>query len=162
MRAGKHWATFTSSSELQNYQYFGLNVGVIRPLQGWGTRGLNYFSLVDQTFLQDLQGERTDRWEGDVQYCRLNMTDGSCRWSDWTGELYAKAANWRGRDDYDRDCRTLGMLLDLGEGTISLYQKGRRLGTLKDGLAGEYCWIAGPGVWGDQGVSIRRGFGSTL
>ncbi|EJK69480.1 hypothetical protein THAOC_09257, partial [Thalassiosira oceanica] len=33
-----------------------------------------------------------------------------------------------------------GMLLDLGNGTLSVYQNGQRLGTLKDGLAGEYCW----------------------
>ena len=48
------------------------------------------------------------------------------------------------------------MLLDLGEGTLSVYQNGRRVGTLKDGLAGEYCWIAG--FWGGGDVSIQRGY----
>ena len=48
------------------------------------------------------------------------------------------------------------MLLDLGEGTLSVYQNGRRVGTLKDGLAGEYCWIAGFECGGD--VSIQRGY----
>ena len=48
------------------------------------------------------------------------------------------------------------MLLDLGEGTLSVYQNGRRVGTLKDGLAGEYCWIAGLGSSGN--LSIQRGY----
>ena len=42
MRAGKHWSTFTSSSSFQNFQ----RVGVIRPLPGWETKGLNDFSPV--------------------------------------------------------------------------------------------------------------------
>ena len=37
---------------------------------------------------------------------------------------------------------TLGMLIDLDSGTLSVYQNGRSLGTLKDGLAGVYWWIA--------------------
>ena len=53
----------------------------------------------------------------------------------------------------------LGMLLDLDEGTLSVYQNGRRVGTLKDGLAGEYCWCAGFFCSGD--VSIQRGYDST-
>ncbi|EJK68350.1 hypothetical protein THAOC_10477 [Thalassiosira oceanica] len=128
MRAGKHWATFTSSSSFEDFQ----TVGVIRPLPGWEKRGLEWFSPVyHNKFHQDLQRERTNRWEGDY-------------------------ANWEGRDDFDRDCTTLGMLLDLGNGTLSVYQSGRRLGTLNDGLAGEYCWIAG--FLGGGDFSIQRGY----
>ena len=66
-------------------------------------------------------------------------------------------SKWEGRNRYDRDCRVLGMLLDLDNGTLSLYQYGQRLSTLKDGLAGEYCWIAGFG--GDEcDLSIQRGY----
>ena len=83
------------------------------------------------------------------------MTDGFYYWYDWTGG-YEKAVNWEGRGDYDGECNTLGMLLDLGEGTLSVYQNGRRLGTLKDGLAGEYCWIAG--FFGSGDVTIQRGY----
>ncbi|EJK54746.1 hypothetical protein THAOC_25601 [Thalassiosira oceanica] len=56
----------------------------------------------------------------------------------------------------DEDCTTLGMLLDLDDGTLSVYQNGRRLGALKDELAGEYCWTAG--FCGEGDVSIRRGY----
>ena len=153
MRAGKHWATFTSSSTFDSSQ----TVGVVRPLPGWENRGLVRFSPVYDEFYQDLLQGRTDRWEGDVHYCWLNIKYGSCVWSDWTGEN--KTSDWEGRDDYDTDCTTLGMMLDLDEGTLSLYQNGRRLGTLKSGLRGEYCWTAGLGHKGD--LSIRRGFEAT-
>ena len=150
MRAGKHWATFTSSSGFKPWQ----TEGVIRPLPGWETRGLDRFSPDFNRFHADLLRERTDRWEGDVHCCRLVMRDGNCFWYDWEG--HAKNTNWEGRGDYDGHCNTLGMLLDLGEGTLSVYQNGRRVGTLKDGLAGEYCWIAGFECGGD--VSIQRGY----
>jgi len=48
------------------------------------------------------------------------------------------------------------MLLDLDSGTLSVYQDGLRLGTLKDGLAGEYCWTAG--FSGQGNVFIQRGY----
>ena len=84
------------------------------------------------------------------------MEDGSSYWSDWSDENGAKENDWEGLGDYDQDCNALGMLLDLDEGTLSVYQNGRRVGTLKDGLAGEYCWIAG--VWDAGDVSIQRGY----
>ena len=154
MRAGKHWATFTRSTSFDNLQ----SVGVVRPLPGWETRGLVEFSPGYRDFHQDLLQERTERWEGDVHFCRLNMKDGYCSWSDWTGERGNGYIGcfWEGCNDYDRDCTALDMLLDLGEGTLSVFQKGKLLGTLRDGLAGEYCWIAG--CWGVGDVSIQRGY----
>ena len=35
-----------------------------------------------------------------------------------------------------------GLLLDLNEGTLSVFKNGRRLGVMKDGLGGEYVWFA--------------------
>ena len=151
MRSGKHWATFTSSSCFELNQ----SVGVIRPLPGWEKRGLDSFhpSGYNPTSPQ-LQRERTNRWGGDVHYCWFNTKTGSCYWSDW--EVDATKTNWEGYENYSEDCLTLGMLLDLVNGTLSLYQDGQRLGTLKDGLAGEYCWIAG--FWSNGVVSIQRGY----
>ncbi|EJK53236.1 hypothetical protein THAOC_27376 [Thalassiosira oceanica] len=151
MRAGKHWTTFTGSFRFDHNQ----TVGVIRPLPGWEKRGLDRFNPGHSDFHQNLQQERTGRWEGDVHCCRIYMRDGDCFWSDWEGHSYKPP--WERRNDYDRDCRTLGMLLDLGKGTLSVYQNGQILGTLKDGLAGEYCWTAG--FWGEGDVSIQRGYG---
>ena len=150
MRAGKHWATFTSSSGFQVCQ----TVGVIRPLKGWETRGLDDFCPSFPPFFTDLLRERTGRWEGDVHYAQLDMINGTCCCYNWDGR--AKNTHWEGRDDYDRNGDALGMLLDLEKGTLSLYQNGRKLGTLNDGLAGEYCWIFG--LWGEGDVSIQRGY----
>ncbi|EJK59788.1 hypothetical protein THAOC_19952 [Thalassiosira oceanica] len=153
MRAGKHWATFTSSSLFSHSQ----TVGVIRPLPGWEKRGLDKFSPGLRVFHQDLQQERTGKWGGDVHCCRIYTRGGHCHWYDWEGQ--ENITPWKGRDDFDRDWTTLGMLLDLGDGTLSVYLDGRRVGTLKDGLAGEYCWIAGFHSQGD--VSIQRGYDNT-
>ena len=50
----------------------------------------------------------------------------------------------------------IGLLLDLDEGTLSMYQNGQRLATLKDGLSGEYCWYAGVDS-SSESISIERG-----
>ena len=36
----------------------------------------------------------------------------------------------------------IGMLLDLDEGTLSVYRNRRKLGVMKSGLTGPYCWVA--------------------
>ena len=36
----------------------------------------------------------------------------------------------------------LGLLLDLDEGTLTVYKDGTRLGVMMDGLSGEYTWVA--------------------
>jgi len=156
MRAGKHWATFTSSAA--GY-IIGRIVGVVRPLPGWDKKGLDSFDPAWMDFRHSLRQERTDRWEGSVHYCRLDMKQGLYYWSDWQereGPGRSGYPDWEGFDDYDKDCQTLGMLLDLCSGTLSVYQNGRRLGALKDGLAGEYCWVAG--VSGEGDMSIQRGY----
>ena len=40
-----------------------------------------------------------------------------------------------------KGCGTIGLLLDLDEGTLSVFKNGRRLGVMKDGLGGEYVWF---------------------
>ena len=48
----------------------------------------------------------------------------------------------------------IGMLLDLDEGTLSVYKNGRKLGVMKRGLAGHYCWVVSL-LEGTQ-ISIKR------
>ena len=50
----------------------------------------------------------------------------------------------------------IGMLLDLDEGTLAVYKNGRRLGVMKDGLSGEYCWFTSLLGCGCS-VSVERG-----
>ena len=61
---------------------------------------------------------------------------------------------WEGREGM-RENGTVGMLLDLIKGTLEVHKNGRRLGVMKTGLSGEYCWFSSmfsPG----EAVSIKR------
>ena len=49
----------------------------------------------------------------------------------------------------------LGMLLDLDEGTLSVYKNGTQLGVMKRGLAGPYCWVIT--LYEREQFSIKRG-----
>jgi len=151
MRAGKHWATFIGVGAGSDPY---CSVGVIRPLPGLEHRELEGFHPSRPQFREDLRRERTSRWEGDVHFCHFYFRDGGeCWYSNWED---SSESNWDGFEHYDDRSGELGMLLDLDSGTLSLYQNGLRLGTLKDGLAGVYCWIAClPGL---GGVSIKRGY----
>ena len=50
---------------------------------------------------------------------------------------------------------TIGMLLNLNEGTLTIFKNNRRLGVAKDGLSGSYCWYAT--MEEDSAVTIRSG-----
>ena len=50
---------------------------------------------------------------------------------------------------------TIGMLLNLDEGTLTAYRNNRRLGVVKDGLSGSYCWYVS--VLEGDAVTIKRG-----
>ena len=137
MRAGKHWATFVCD---ETSLLGSLSVGVIRPLPGWDHRALEEFHPSHSSFREDLRRERTGRWEGNVHFCYFYYSTANCYYSNWEGAN--QRSHWEGAENYDKGIDTLGMLLDLDCGTLSVYQDGRKVGTLKDGLAGMYCWIA--------------------
>ena len=61
---------------------------------------------------------------------------------------------WEGQEGISSPCK-VGMLLDLDEGTLSVYNNDRRLGVMKRGLAGHYCWAVS--MSGDCQVTIRNG-----
>ncbi|EJK71365.1 hypothetical protein THAOC_07210 [Thalassiosira oceanica] len=156
MRAGKHWVTFVLGGE--DLGHLGLqSVGVIRPLPGWDQTRLDDFHPSDQSIWYDLRRERTSRWEGDVHFCHFYQSDGRCFYSNWEGD--STESIWDSYNNYERGIGTLGMLLDLDIGTLSVYRNGQKVGTLKDGLAGVYCWIASfGGSWkmGRRRVGGRR------
>ena len=64
---------------------------------------------------------------------------------------------WQGREGFERN-DVAGMLLDLDEGALTVYKNGRRLGQMKSGLAGEYCWGVYVGTYSPgKSVKICRG-----
>ena len=58
---------------------------------------------------------------------------------DWDNDY--NRSEWQGREGLGGSGGTVGLLLDLNEGTLSVFKNGRRLGAMKDGLSGEYCWF---------------------
>ncbi|EJK54202.1 hypothetical protein THAOC_26230, partial [Thalassiosira oceanica] len=151
MRAGKHWATFIFGWEAAGCR----SVGVIRPLPGWDQRRLDEFHIANQGLWRAMLRERISRWEGDVHFCRIFLS-GYCWYSNLEG-VRNQRSDWDGFDNFDEDIDTLGMLLDLDSGTLSVYQNGKRVGILKDGLAGVYCWFTSFGGIGGS-LSIMRGY----
>ncbi|EJK48846.1 hypothetical protein THAOC_32325 [Thalassiosira oceanica] len=155
MRAGKHWATFVFDFRKDFGDH---SVGVIRPLPGWDQRTSENFHPANSRYWAD----RTARWEGDVDFCHFYLSgEGECYYSNfnWEEGHGNTKSIWEGVDDYDCRNEKLGLLLDLDIGTLSVYQNGQKLGTLKDGLAGVYCWIAGfIGSYGSGSASIERGY----
>ncbi|EJK51727.1 hypothetical protein THAOC_29077 [Thalassiosira oceanica] len=149
MRSGKHFAVFTGRGRFTG---FG-SIGVVRPVQiktsDFGEGELNDFSPAMRNFWEYQLRQRTARWTDSNVHCCDVSIHGDSFWDDWASDHPSMRI-----DGFQRNT-PIGLLLDLDEGTLSLYQNGQRVATLKDGLSGEYCWYAT--VWGTASVSIKRG-----
>ena len=139
-------------------EVFGCFVGIVRPLPGLDGRELESFDPVivnsSDDVSRDLLSERTDRWTSDVHCCCYYCGTGSCWWSDWS-DRRGRVEDWEGEEGLPQEGGTVGLLLDLDDGTLTAYMNGRRLGVMKDGLSGEYCWYTS--VCNRITVSIERG-----
>ena len=147
MRGGRHFVEFTiasSSSMLMAY------LGIIRPVSltdgidleaDW--RGQVYpmsvWSISEPAVAEKLRSQRTAKWgESNVHCCAYDCEDGYCCWSDWSNDV--NSLEWQGREGMEGN-GTVRLLLDLDEGTLAVFKNGRRLGLMKEGLGGEYCWF---------------------
>jgi len=153
MRAGRHYITFTREG-IEGDGYFG----IIRPLKNWDKKGLDCLNPLNRGCFPCLQEERTERWSGDVNYCSVAAGFGfmgGCLWHDWRSCDPIDPHDWEGSEGFvSRD--EIGMVLDLDAGTLCVYRNGRRLGIMKDGLSGDYCWTTT--IWSHgEGVSIKKG-----
>jgi len=178
MRGGKHFANFTSTG-------FGsyVRVGVMRPIKNCERKGITNLSLTGSH--DDLFRHKNESWgDGVVNMCTYNLHDGICQWSDWDrhphpeyyghSESNPKMCNdnftsrWEGMEGLGRDDITFeerdrldvaGLLLDLDEGTLTVYKNGTLLGVMKTGLDGVYCWCVDfyCGYDDGPGVKIERG-----
>ncbi|EJK71748.1 hypothetical protein THAOC_06787 [Thalassiosira oceanica] len=165
MRGGRHFVEFTINDQHSSYIY----LGVVRPVSL--TDGIDleadwegevhpvcFSSDWKPAVAEKLRSQRTARWgeDSNVHCCAYHCHDGICYWTDWNTE-----------DDYSDDCSdwqgsevlegsgTIGFLLDLDEGTLSVFKDGRCLGAMKEGLGGEYCWFVAAGRLCT--ISISRG-----
>ena len=160
MRAGKHCISF----QVNNWDpstNIGVSCGIMRPTTKDITSlakchpahdDLSRFSLTDYEMLHG---------DNNVDCCLLDTSSGfgiiRKRWKKWKESelmsmnvgkrLWARLQNnnqpwrWEGMEDtQDALSFKIGMVLDLDEGTLDVYKNDRRLGTMKTGLVGEYCW----------------------
>ena len=150
MRSGRHFAVFTTTGS-------GWTIGVVRPVQinssDFGDGGLNPFNPMERLW-GHLRDKRTDRWGNfNVNFCYVRA-DGLFNWKDWISYPPPRPRMIHG---IERGI-PIGLLLDLDEGKLSIYQSGLRLATLKDGLSGEYCWYTHVwNIWDCASISVERG-----
>ena len=147
MRGGRHFVEFaiTNDEQIRNVQ-----VGVIRPVSltdgidleaDW--RGSVYPVCVSSSYqpaiAEKLRLQSTDKWgDSNVHCCTYYCYNGRCSWTDWNNDPNHSHLQWH---EELEESGTIGLLLDLNEGTLSVFKNGRRLGVMKDGLNGEYCWF---------------------
>ena len=98
------------------------------------------------------QREGSEQYNNTVNCCMYYAFNGCCYSHDW-GEGDSDRNEWDGMESLSGSFK-LGMLLDLDEGTLSVYNNGRKLGVMKRGLAGQYCWVVS---LSETQVTIKRG-----
>ena len=162
MRGGKHFVEFAITNDEQNGQY--IRVGVIRPVSL--TDGIDVEadwrgqvnpgtvpSIYQPVVAERLISQRTAKWlDSNIHCCTYYCPGGRCFWTDWnTG---ADRSDWQGREGLG-ESGTVGLLLDLNEGTLSVFKNSRRLGVMKDGLGGEYVWFVS--VYSACTISMSKG-----
>ncbi|EJK60718.1 hypothetical protein THAOC_18878, partial [Thalassiosira oceanica] len=153
MISGLHYAEF----EIRGCPY----IGIVRPMPNLDLQRLarrEDFHFFDMEVFDNCLAARGVRkfGVGIVHACEYCCEDGYSSWTDWDDKQ--DIMNWDGME-YCRTGDTVGMLLDLGVGILTIYKNSRRLGVMKDGLSGPYCWYAS--LTRNSAVSIKRGEASS-
>ena len=146
MRSGTHFAEFQITGTP--------SIGIVRPMPGLDA-GAYYeeFDFFDDRIYPEFLAQRSADWgNGNVHVCSYASGWGRMSWINW--EEMELGQPWEGMEACQSG-DTVGMLLDLGEGRLTVYKNNRRLGVMMDGLAGTYCWYAEVGR--NDEVSIQRG-----
>jgi hypothetical protein len=113
MRAGRHYVEFTKEREKC------MMLGVVRA--GWDVEG----------------GGHAFGAHGN---CFYHTQLGSCTHSP-SGRVASVGCSWEGMQCAEDDGDRIGMLLDLDQGSMTVYKNDERLGVMMpSGLSGEYSW----------------------
>jgi len=163
MRGGRHFVEFAITT---GAQYALIHLGVIRPVSltkdidleaDW--RGsvfpIGVSSRSNPAVSEKLRSQRTAKWgDSDNHCCSYSSYDGRCRGTDWDTEV--TNYEWHGHEGLGGSA-TIGLLLDLDEGTLSVFKNHLRLGVMKGGgLSGEYCWFVSALSSCEVGMSKSR------
>ena len=152
LRAGKHYTAFDFSCS-QRDSYF--LVGVMRP--GKANQTASGFPTSTE-FYQHFSRTHVERYNNNnIQSCMYFANNGDCYSSDWN-VVESRGSKWEGMESMSMSSYkvSMGMLLDLDEGTLSVFRNGRKLGVMKRGLAGPYCWAVSM-LGTETSVTINRG-----
>ena len=154
MKAGAHYVEFLVTGKPF--------IGIVRPMSGldagaYQHEGISFIGTAFSGFYPDFLAQRSDDWgDSDIHACDFDCGEGAISSTDWAAEEW-EWEQWEGMECLSGD--TVGMLLNLDEGTLAVYKNNCRLGVMKDGLSGAYCWYvslfrrnSGPDI-----VSIKRG-----
>eukprot|EP01046_Picozoa_sp_COSAG06_P014855 COSAG06_NODE_933_length_11441_cov_12.056075_5_plen_312_part_00 len=68
--------------------------------------------------------------------------DGNCFYYTYNGSRFPAPHGWKGRQGVRRQGDRIGLLVDLDQGTMTVYKNDERLGVMATGLSGEYSWAA--------------------
>ena len=156
LRTGKHYVSFTVHSDRRS-----LFIGVMRPGKAsQNESGYPFDTRFYQSFSRNMgHGEQNN--ENSIHCCMYNVCTGKCRSSDWRdsdegirGSKAYEVETWEGMEFMTSDDE-MGMLLNLDEGTLSVYKNGRKLGVMKRRLSGQYCWVVL--LYTGVQVAIKRG-----
>ncbi|EJK64396.1 hypothetical protein THAOC_14872 [Thalassiosira oceanica] len=140
MRGGRHFVEFVINNDRQSSY---IHLGVVRPVSlsdgidleaEWkGHVNPVYVSSHRKPAVAEkLRSQRTAKWgESNVHCCSFFCDSGRCLWTDWDNEK--GSSDWQGQEGLRRS-GTIGLLLDLDEGTLSVFKDGRRLGAMKERL----------------------------
>ncbi|EJK51471.1 hypothetical protein THAOC_29350 [Thalassiosira oceanica] len=138
MRGGRHFVEFTITTVDRYPPYVYL--GVIRPvsltneidLEADWRGSVNPMSVSSRRHKvsEKLRSQRTSKWgDSDIHCCSYYCIHGRCRGTDWVSTEETEY-EWHGREGL-HGSGTIGLLLDLDEGTLSVFKNNRRLGVMK-------------------------------
>jgi len=175
MRAGKHYVTFTCSSGINQASDQPNWFGIVRPMKrftplGYIRRSTNeittwtkgLFTPFDGIQISELRELQCSEWgNSNTHACVYQTINGHCKSTDWgfnnSVNSIPKVTNkaWEGMQSFDGG--KIGLLLDYDEGTLTVYKDDIRLGVLKEGLSGAYCWMVTVGMsWGRHSQELGR------
>lgn len=147
LRAGKHYATFSHQSNNRR-----LMVGVMRP--GRANQNASGSPRYEEFYDNFSQTHAAHYNNSSVQCCLLGLATKNCLSSGWDDEINNETESWEGSEHMSSG-DAIGLLLDLDEGTLSFYNNGRKLGVMKKGLTGPYCWVVS--FYSGNQVTMKRG-----
>ena len=89
--------------------------------------------------------------EGQTPAFAVDAVHGHCFYATFNGRHFPSNPDWEGRQAAKEQGDRIGMLLDLDQGSMSIWKNGERLGVMQaGGLTGPLCWAASVGLQGDS------------